>query len=49
MDKIDEMQSLNHMYGVINDMIFCEYSPSKEQRNQCLYNKKEKYDQTERI
>ena len=47
MDRIDEMPSLQKMYGVINDMENCEYNAFKEAKKLKL--SITKYDQTERI
>ena len=47
MDKIDEMQSLKQMYGVISDMENCEYNAFKGAKKSKL--SITKYDQTERI
>ena len=47
MDRIDEMPSLQKMYGVINDMESCAYNASKGAKKSKV--SKTKYDQTERI
>ena len=47
MDRIDEMPSLKQMYGVINDMVNCEYNAFKGAKKSKL--SKTNYDQTERV
>ena len=47
MDRIDEMPSLKHMYGVINDMENCEYNASKGTKKSKV--SITKYAHTERI
>ena len=47
MDRIDEMQSLKQMYGVINDIENCEYNAFKGAKK--LKVSIAKYGQTERI